>query len=94
MNYEDVIMALKNGNVPAEGVKDICMGRDDEIAEFERLLEKVSEDKAITKFINGEYGAGKSFFLKVIQEMAYEKNFAVSFITLGEEVPFNKMDVV
>ena len=57
MNYEDVIMALKNGNVPAEGVKDICMGRDDEIAEFERLLEKVSEDKAITKFSNGEYGA-------------------------------------
>ena len=79
MDYEDILIALKSGNVPANGTRDICMGREKEIAEFERLLDKVDKDeKAIVKFVNGEFGAGKSFFLKVVEEMAFEKNFVVS----------------
>lgn len=95
MNNEDILMALKEGNVPSEGVRDFCIGRDKEIEEFKRLLEKVDEeDKSIVKFLNGEFGAGKSFFLKVIEEMAFENNFAVSWITIGNNLPFNKIDVV
>lgn len=87
-------MALKNGNVPEKGVKNLCIGREKEIDEFEKLLDKVNNKKAIVKFINGEFGAGKSFFLKVIEEMAYDKNFVVSWITLSNDVPFNKIDIV
>ena len=95
MEYENILMALKNGNVPSKGTKAICMGRDNEIAEFERILDMIEDDeKAIVKFVKGEYGAGKSFFLKVIEEMAFEKNFVVSWITLSNDVPFNKIDVV
>lgn len=95
MENEDILMALKNGNVPSKGARKLCIGRDDEIAEFERLLEKVDDDdKAIVKFINGEFGAGKSFFLKVIEDMAFKDNFAVSWITIGHNLPFNKIDVV
>ena len=95
MDYEDILIALKSGNVPANGARDICMGRDKEIAEFERLLDKVDRDeKAIVKFVNGEFGAGKSFFLKVVEEMAFEKNFVVSWITISNDIPFNKIDVV
>ena len=71
------------------------MGRDKEIQEFERLLDKIdSEEKAVVKFVNGEFGAGKSFFLKVVEEMAFEKNFVVSWITLSNDIPFNKIDIV
>ena len=95
MEYENILMALKNGNVPSKGTRDICMGRDNEIAEFERLLDIIEEDDiAMVKFVRGEYGAGKSFFLKVIEEMAFEKDFVVSWITLSNDVPFNKIDVV
>lgn len=95
MENEDILMALKNGNVPSKGARKLCIGRDDEISEFQRLLEKVDdEDKAIVKFINGEFGAGKSFFLKVIEDMAFKDNFAVSWITVGHNLPFNKIDVV
>lgn len=94
MDYENVLMALKNGNVPESGVKDLCIGRERQIEEFENLLNKVDDKKAIVKFINGEFGAGKSFFLKVIEEMAYDKNFVVSWISLSNDVPFNKIDVV
>lgn len=94
MDYESVLMALKNGNVPESGVKDLCIGRERQIKEFENLLNKVNDKKAIVKFINGEFGAGKSFFLKVIEEMAYDENFVVSWISLSNDVPLNKIDVV
>lgn len=95
MGNEDILMALKNGNVPSKGVRNLAIGRDKEIEEFKRLLEKVdNEDKAIVKFLNGEFGAGKSFFLKVIEDIAYEQNFVVSWITIGPQLPLNKIDVV
>ncbi len=94
MDYEDIIRALKNGNVPAKGAAEICIGRENEIKEFQYLFSKIDEGKAVCKFINGEYGVGKSFFLKVIEEMAFEENFVVSKITLSRDVPFNKFEVV
>lgn len=94
MDYEDIIMAMKNGNVPSNGASEVCIGREKEIEEFKYLLKKVNEEKAVTKFINGEYGSGKSFFLKVIEEMAFKDNFVVSKVTLNRDVPFNKIEVV
>ena len=95
MENEDILMALKNGNVPSKGAKKLCVGRDVEIEEFQRLLRKVDdEDKAIVKFIKGEFGAGKSFFLKVIEDMAFEDNFEVSWITISHNLPFNKIELV
>jgi len=94
MDYEDIIMALKNGNVPANGASEVCIGRENEINEFKYLLKKIDEGKAITKFVNGEFGSGKSFFLKVIEEMAFEDNFVVSKVTLSRDVPFNKFEIV
>ena len=94
MDYEDIIMALKNGNVPASGAAEICIGRENEIGEFKYLLKKIDEGKAITKFVNGEFGSGKSFFLKVIEEMAFEDNFVVSKITLSRDIPFNRFEIV
>ena len=87
-------MALKNGNVPANGASEVCIGRENEINEFKYLLKKIDEGKAITKFVNGEFGSGKSFFLKVIEEMAFEDNFVVSKVTLSRDVPFNKFEIV
>lgn len=95
MENEDILMALKNGNVPSKGVRDLCIGRDNEIEEFERLLEKVDgEDKAYAKFLKGEFGAGKSFFLKVIEDISYKNGFAVSWITISKNVPFHKIEVI
>lgn len=94
MDDEDILMALKNGNVPASGASEICIGREKEIEEFKYLLNKVKEGKAITKFVNGEFGSGKSFFMKVIEEIAFNDNFVVSRVPLSHNVPFNKIDVV
>ena len=95
MDYENILISLKSGNVPQSGAISLCMGREMEVEEFKELLNKVDEDeKAVVKFVNGEFGAGKSFFLKVVEEMAFDKNFVVSWITLSNNIPFNKIDVV
>lgn len=95
MENEDILIALKNGNVPSKGVRNLCIGRDNEINEFERLLEKVDDDdKAYTKFLKGEFGAGKSFFLKVIEDISYKNGFVVSWITVSKNVPVHKIEVM
>ena len=77
MDYEYVLNALKNGIVPESGTRDFCLGRDNEIAEFDRLLSEIdTKEKSHVKFIKGEFGAGKSFFLKVIEEMAFDQKIS------------------
>ena len=90
----EIINALKNGNIPNDNVMQFCVGRENQIKEFNNLLDYVEMGNASTKFINGEFGAGKSFFLKVIEEMAYKENFVVSRITIGDNLPFHKIDMV
>lgn len=94
MDNEDIIMALKNGNVPAKGASELCIGREKELEEFKYLLKKIKEGKGVTKFVNGDFGTGKSFFLKVLEETAFDDNFVVSKVTLSRDVPFNKFEIV
>lgn len=94
MDYEDIIQALKEGNVPPKGTSQICVGRELEIQEVKRLFEKIENGKAATKFLEGDYGGGKSFLLKVIEEMAFNENFVVSKITITRDIPFNRFEEV
>lgn len=91
---EGIIRALKDGNVPEEGALRICVGRDSEIEEINRLLRNAKNGHAVTKFIEGPYGTGKSFLLKVIDEIALNENFVVSKVTITRDVPFNKFEEV
>ena len=34
MDYEDILIALKSGNVPASGTRALCMGREKEVEEL------------------------------------------------------------
>lgn len=94
VDYEEIIMAFKNGNVPSEGVKSLCFGRDLELKEFEYLLDQTKKGKSFARFLNGDFGAGKSFFLKVLEEISFEKDFVVAWVTISNDIPFNKIDVV
>jgi hypothetical protein len=94
LDYEDIIQALKEGNVPPKGTSQICVGRELEIQEIKRLFEKIENGKAATKFLEGDYGGGKSFLLKVIEEMAFNENFVVSKITITRDIPFNRFEEV
>lgn len=93
-DYEDIIHALKEGNVPPKGTSEICVGRELEIEEMKRLFEKIKGGKSATKFLEGDYGGGKSFLLKVIEEIAFKDNFVVSKVTITRDIPFYKFEEV
>lgn len=74
----DAIMnALRAGVVPKMGLRHIQVGRKREIEELVRDLELNCEGGASIRFIIGEYGSGKTFFLNLIRLVALEKGIVV-----------------
>jgi len=87
-----IINALKNGVVPDYDLELLCVGRDKQVQEFKRCFEVISEGSGTVKFINGEYGSGKSFFLNVIKQTAIKNNFIVSKIQVDRGFRFNNIE--
>lgn len=80
MKNKSILDSLRNGDVSDNIDLSLCVGFDEEIKHFENLLSDVNNGRSIIKFLNGEYGSGKSFFLKIIEKLALENNFVVSYI--------------
>ncbi|MHB8985974.1 MAG: BREX system ATP-binding domain-containing protein [Eubacteriales bacterium] len=68
-------------------------GREAALERVSRELSRVKEDAAPTALvIKGNFGNGKTHFLNIVSKKAWEMNFAVSFVPLSKETPFNKLD--
>ena len=72
-----IIESLKAGIVPRIGLQHIQVGRSDEIKELIKDYDLISNEGAKTRFIIGEYGSGKTFFLTLAKLIAHEKNLVV-----------------
>ena len=73
-----IIKALRAGVVPGIGLQHIQVGRSGEIAAMIRDLEYVKDGGSTVRFIIGEYGSGKTFFLNSIRLIALEKKMVVA----------------
>ncbi|OIJ12918.1 hypothetical protein BKP35_10160 [Anaerobacillus arseniciselenatis] len=82
------LLALKNGVVP-ETVATFGIQRDEILEEFHQLLQLVQNDNGMMKFIVGEYGSGKSFMLKQMENLALEQNYVVANIQIEKGVRLN-----
>lgn len=74
---DTIIQALRAGVVPKLGLRHIQVGRVREIEELVRDIERVGEGGAAIRFVIGEYGSGKTFFLNLIRLVALEKGLVV-----------------
>ena len=68
-----ILQSLAAGVVPRRGLHHIQVGRTNEISALLGDLERVSDGGASIRFVIGEYGSGKSFFLHLIRSAALEK---------------------
>ena len=76
-----LIRSLTRGTAIAEGVRYIHVGHEKWLAAQRELLGEIAEDgHADTKFVRGAYGAGKSHFLSMVQDLARESGWATSHI--------------
>ena len=74
---DTIIQALRAGVVPKLGLRHIQVGRTREIEELVRDIERIGEGGAAIRFVIGEYGSGKTFFLNLIRLVALEKGMVV-----------------
>jgi hypothetical protein len=87
-----IIESLKVGIVPKIGLRHIQVGRKKEISEIIKDLEIVSDSSAKIRFIIGDYGSGKTFFLTLSKLIAHEKNFVVASADISEDKILSSSD--
>ena len=63
-----IIQSLLAGVVPRIGLQHIQVGRKDEITAILTDLEHIRDEGASIRFIIGQYGSGKSFFLNLSRQ--------------------------
>lgn len=68
-----IIQSLRAGVTPHTGLQHIQVGRAQEVKALLKDIERISEGGAAFRFIIGEFGSGKSFFLQLIRSIALEK---------------------
>lgn len=70
---DTIIQALSAGVVPRAGLQHIQVGRALEVTALVRDIDRVVDGGSSCRFIIGEYGAGKTFFLSLVRLIALER---------------------
>lgn len=83
---DTIIQSLKSGVVPRIGLQHIQVGRSMELQSFIKDIETIKSGGAIFRFVIGEYGSGKTFFLQLVKSIALEKGL----VTLSADLSPNK----
>ncbi|MBV9495181.1 MAG: ATP-binding protein [Acidobacteria bacterium] len=71
---ESIIQSLRAGVVPRAGQQHIQVGRHDEVKALVADIDRIADGGASIRFVIGEYGSGKTFFLNLIRSIALERN--------------------
>lgn len=70
---ETIIQSLKSGVVPRLGLQHIQVGRSEELKSFVNDVTTITEGGTSFRFVIGEYGSGKTFFLSLVRSIALQK---------------------
>ena len=80
-----IIQALRAGVVPKLGLRHIQVGRAREIEELVKDMDRIADGGSAIRFVIGEYGSGKTFFMNLIRLVALEKGLVVMFADLAPD---------
>jgi len=87
-----IIEDLKNGVPPMDYVQYFTVGREIWIDGINYYLQKyIKKGGSTVKFVNGNYGDGKTHFMSLIRKYGFDENYAVSFVNLDRIRP-NKFE--
>lgn len=70
---EAIIRSLQSGVVPRIGLQHFHVGRNEELKSFVRDIDNIAGGGTSFRFVIGEYGSGKTFFLSLVRTIAIEK---------------------
>jgi hypothetical protein len=80
-----LIQSLRAGVVPSTGIQHIQVGRAAETKAMIRDVERVADGGSAVRFVIGDYGAGKTFFLNLVRAVALEKKLVTMHADLNPD---------
>ena len=80
-----IIQSLRAGVVPRLGQHLIQVGRVNEIAALIKDIERIADNGSGIRFVIGEYGSGKTFFLNLVRAIALEKRLVTAHADLNPD---------
>lgn len=91
----ETIDALRAGTVPRRGLDFLAVGMDRFATAVDGELDAVRAGSGVLKAVRGEYGSGKTFFARWLQERAKRAGFAVAEVQISEtETPLHRLETV
>lgn len=92
---EQVLDALRRGTVPQEGLAALAVGLERFQSTVSEDLDRVAAGSGAFKAIRGDYGCGKTFFSRWLQEQARLRKFATAEVQISDsETPLHKLETV
>lgn len=91
----EIIAALRKGTVPQRGLDFLAVGLQRFDSVIAEELKDVAQGSAIFKAVRGEYGCGKTFFARWVQEFAKKQGFTTAEVQISEtETPLHRLETV
>jgi hypothetical protein len=91
----DIIAALRKGTVPQRGLDFFAVGLQPFEPVISSELADVAQGGSVFKAVRGDYGCGKTFFGRWVQEHAKRMRFAATEVQISEtETPLNRLETV
>ena len=90
-----ILDALRRGTVPREGLGAFAVGMDRFETAVDADLAAASAGRGAFKAVRGEYGSGKTFMARWLQERARGAGFATAEVQISEtETPLHRWETV
>ncbi|MGY4783198.1 BREX system ATP-binding protein BrxD [Rhodococcus opacus] len=91
----EILQALRQGTVPSGNLDVLAVGIDKFAPTVAEDLDAVAAGGALFKAVRGEYGSGKTFFARWVQQQAMRRGLAVAEVQVSElETPLHKLETV
>jgi len=90
-----IIRSIKRNEAFVTDGEPDYIGRESLIDRVDKDLEEIEKGESIFRLVKGEHGSGKSHFLSIIKEKAFNKDFIVTTFNLSaKEGTLNKIEKI
>jgi hypothetical protein len=91
----EILGALRRGTVPQRSLDAFAVGLEPLAPTFDEELQAARSGAGVFKAVRGEYGSGKTFFSRWLQERSRRSGFATSEVQVSEtETPLHRLETV
>lgn len=80
-----ILQSLRAGVVPSRGQQHIQVGRVEEVKALLQDIDRVADAGSAIRFVIGEYGSGKTFFLHLVRSIALERKLVTAHADLAPD---------